>query len=86
MRMNATYAEISECVKWQFGFVPKTSWIAHVKELNGLRIAPSRAKGRVRQAPCPARQARTNRTVHASSRRDLSGISPEPASWVPCLT
>jgi len=53
MRMNATYAEISECVKRQFGFVPKPSWIAHVKELNGLRIAPSRAKGRARQAPCP---------------------------------
>jgi len=51
MRMNATYAEISECVKRQFGFVPKSSWIAHVKELNGLRVARNRA--RVRQVRCP---------------------------------
>jgi hypothetical protein len=53
MRMNATYAQIIECVKQQFGFIPKTSWIAHVKELNGLRITPSRANGRARQVSCP---------------------------------
>jgi hypothetical protein len=54
MKMNATYAQIIECVKLQFGFVPRSSWIAHVKELNGLRITPSRAKGRARQVLCPA--------------------------------
>jgi len=31
-----TYAEIQRCVKQQYGFVPKTRWIAHVKEHNGL--------------------------------------------------
>ena len=51
MRMNATYAQISKCVKLQFGFVPKSSWIAHVKVLNGLRVARNRA--RARQVPCP---------------------------------
>ena len=53
MKMNATYAEIRECVKQQFGFVPRTSWIAHVKELNGLRVVPNRPKPRLRQVPCP---------------------------------
>ena len=51
--MNATYAEIKECVKRQFGFVPKSSWIAHVKELNGLRVGRNRPHARVRQVPCP---------------------------------
>jgi hypothetical protein len=53
--MSATYSEISECVKRQFGFVPKTCWIAHVKELNGLspRTAYNRTNARVRQVPCP---------------------------------
>jgi hypothetical protein len=50
-----TYAEIQRCVKQQYGFVPKTCWIAHVKELNGLepRIASNRLSGRTRQIPCP---------------------------------
>jgi len=37
-RMKPTYAEIAECVKLRHGFVPKTCWIAHVKELNGLPV------------------------------------------------
>lgn len=51
----ATYAEIAECVKQQSGFTPKTCWIAHVKELNGLRprVAPNRTRANVRQVPCP---------------------------------
>jgi hypothetical protein len=53
MKMNATYAEISECVKRQFGFVPKNCWIAHVKELNGLRVARNRTNARVRPVLCP---------------------------------
>jgi len=53
MKMNATYAEISECVRRQFGFVPKSCWIARVKELNGLRVAPKRPNARVRQVSCP---------------------------------
>jgi hypothetical protein len=38
----ATYKDIQKYVKQRFGFEPKTCWIAHVKELNGLptRSAP----------------------------------------------
>jgi hypothetical protein len=55
MAMRATYAKIAECVKRQYGFVPKTCWIAHVKELNGLspRTAHNRANAKVRHVPCP---------------------------------
>jgi hypothetical protein len=51
-----TYSEIAKCVQQRFYFVPKTCWIAHVKELNGIktRTAPNRANPRVRQVPCPA--------------------------------
>ncbi|OLC74575.1 MAG: hypothetical protein AUH78_10875 [Gemmatimonadetes bacterium 13_1_40CM_4_69_8] len=50
----ATYDEVSDYVKRQFGFAPKTCWIAHVKELNGLPVgrAWNRA-GRGRIVPCP---------------------------------
>ena len=50
----ATYKQIQEDVKARYGWVPKTYWIAHVKELNGLPV--SRAPNRVseqRQVPCP---------------------------------
>ncbi len=50
----ATYKEIQKYVKQRFGFEPKTCWVAHVKELNGLRTRPvwNRA-GRNREIPCP---------------------------------
>jgi len=50
----ATYAEIQAYVQKHHGFVPKTCWIAHVKELNGLptRRAWNRT-GPERVAPCP---------------------------------
>jgi hypothetical protein len=59
-RMNATYADISDCVKRRHGFVPKTCWIAHVKELNGLplRVAPNRQCRAVRMVPLPTRETR----------------------------
>jgi len=52
----ATYKEIQEYVKKQYGFVPKSCWIAHVKEMNGLnpRISPRRYDPKIRQVPCPA--------------------------------
>lgn len=55
-RMKPTYAEIAECVKRRHGFVPKTCWIAHVKELNGLpvRVAPNRQSRKTRMVPCPS--------------------------------
>ena len=50
----ATYKQIEAWVKANHGFVPKSCWIAHVKELCGLpmRKAPNR-RGRKRVYPCP---------------------------------
>jgi len=50
----ATYLQIQSWVKQNYGFVPKSCWIAHVKELSGLPIqkAPNR-KGTTRMYPCP---------------------------------
>ena len=50
----ATYKEISEWVENNYGFVPKTCWIAHCKELYGLPVntAPNRY-GTDREVPCP---------------------------------
>ena len=52
----ATYAEIQERVRKICNRTPKSCWIAHVKEMNGLpvRRAPNR-QGEVRQCPCPTR-------------------------------
>ena len=36
------------------GFVPKKDWIAHVKELNGVRLRRTRYEARTdRLEPCP---------------------------------
>ena len=50
----ATYKQIANYVKQKSGFVPKTGWIAHVKEINGLkpRRSPNR-QGAGRMVPCP---------------------------------
>lgn len=50
----ATYKQIQFWVKQKYGFVPKTCWIADVKNQCGLpmRIAPNR-KGAKREYPCP---------------------------------
>jgi len=51
----STYSEIQKFVQRRHGFVPKTSWIAHVKTLRGIptRGAASRAGRSRRVAPCP---------------------------------
>lgn len=51
----ATYKQIQDCVRQQHGWIPKTCWIAHVKELNGLpvRTAHNRTSS-ARQVPCPS--------------------------------
>jgi hypothetical protein len=51
----ATYKGIQVWVKDKFGFVPKTCWIAHLKELLGLpkRVAPNRMRVDSRSNPCP---------------------------------
>ena len=50
----ATYAKIQAWVKKEYGWQPKTCWIAHCKELKGLN--PERAPNRLgssREVPCP---------------------------------
>ena len=51
----ATYKQIQEFVKQKYDFVPKTCWIADVKEKNGLTpsLAPNRLIVDERQHPCP---------------------------------
>ena len=54
MTYRATYQEIAKWVKQEFGFAPKTCWIAHCKELYSLPLgtAPNR-HGEQREEPCP---------------------------------
>lgn len=52
--MKVTYRQIQAYVKETAGFVPKTDWIAHVKELNGLPLKHTRKKRTKRLEPCPA--------------------------------
>jgi hypothetical protein len=50
----ATYKQIQDWVKQQYGFIPKTCWIAHVKSLSGLPMRKaSNRQGAVRVEPCP---------------------------------
>jgi hypothetical protein len=51
----ATYREIQADIKKRNGIAVKTCWIAHVKELNGLkpRVAPNRRSASRREYPCP---------------------------------
>jgi hypothetical protein len=52
---TTTYKVIQRWVKDKFGFVPKTCWIAHLKELLGMpvRVAPNRVRLDSRSNPCP---------------------------------
>jgi len=51
----ATYRQIQEDIGRHHGRTVKTCWIAHVKEMNGLRprMAPNRISTRDRKVPCP---------------------------------
>jgi hypothetical protein len=51
----ATYKEIQEYVQMNFGYKPKTCWIAHAKEINGLppMTATNRKDLNKREHPCP---------------------------------
>ena len=51
----ATYKQIQQWIKHNYGFTVKPCWIAHVKELCGihLRKAPNRANIRIRINSCP---------------------------------
>ena len=52
----ATYRDIQEDVRRRYGRTVKTCWIAHVKELNGIRPrrSPNRIDPNRRMHPCPA--------------------------------
>jgi hypothetical protein len=51
----ATYAEIQKFVQRRHGFIPKTGWIVHVKEVHG--VSTLRGANRARRdreiEPCP---------------------------------
>lgn len=51
----ATYKEIQEYVKTNYGFIPKTCWIAHMKEEKGIpvKVAHNRYQTDKREKPCP---------------------------------
>ncbi len=51
----ATYKEIQRWVKDNYGFSVKTCWIAHVKEMCGLKLRrpPNRLSQETRSNPCP---------------------------------
>ena len=55
VKVMATYRQIQEDVKRRHGRMVKTCWIAHEKELNGLRPrqAANRKSARLREVPCP---------------------------------
>lgn len=50
----ATYKQIQEFIKNKYGYIPKTCWIAHAKELSGIKT--NTAANRIsdqRTHPCP---------------------------------
>lgn len=51
----ATYRQIQDDIRAHNGRSVKTCWIAHVKELNGLRprVAHNRLSPQRRAEPCP---------------------------------
>lgn len=51
----ATYNQIQDFVKSKRGYIVKTCWIAHVKDVCGLqpRVAPNRESERRRRNLCP---------------------------------
>ena len=51
----ATYKEIQGYVKETYGFLPKTCWIVHMKELCGIPVknAPNRISPSHREKTCP---------------------------------
>lgn len=51
----ATYKQIQDWVKRNYGFSIETCWIAHVKDMCGIitGIAPNRIDAEKRIKPCP---------------------------------
>jgi len=54
VRHASAYRDIRAYVYARHGFSPRTGWIAHVKELNGLTLRPTHNRhGSTRVDPCP---------------------------------
>lgn len=51
----ATYKQVQDYVRSNFGYTPKTCWIAHCKEIYGLapRKSHRRLDSEQRKYPCP---------------------------------
>ena len=51
----ATYKQIQQYIKEEKGYIPKTCWIAHMKEVCGLKpkVAINRYSIDMRTNPCP---------------------------------
>ena len=65
------YKEVQKRVKTHSGFVPETSWIAHILELNGNtpRKAHNRPDPNIRQKVCPpAKRAAIERELRLLGR------------------
>jgi len=52
----ATYKQIQDYIEENFGYTPKTCWIAHMKELRNLspKASPNRLSPTERKHPCPS--------------------------------
>jgi hypothetical protein len=60
----ATYKEIQRWVKQQYGFVPKTCWIADIKQQAGFHVRRAHnRKGDRRVYPCPPEKAEAIRAA-----------------------
>jgi len=66
--MMATYKEIQDYVKNTDGFIPKTCWIAHMKEICNIPVktAYNRYSPDKREKPCPSEkmEAIKNAFIH----------------------
>jgi hypothetical protein len=64
----ATYRQIQDDIRKRHGRTVKTCWIAHVKDLNGLRlrVALNRSSSDRREEPCPTAM---RPIIEASMRR-----------------
>ncbi len=62
-------AEIQKFVQRHHGFIPKTGWIAHVKEVHGIPTlrGASRARRDRDVEPCPPKSARRSKKRSGTS-------------------
>ena len=68
----ATYAKIQVWVKKEYGWQPKTCWIAHCKELKGLKTEKSSQPKRRKKTSMPGKQTRVDLFRIPGIRHDLT--------------